>query len=90
MAKVVYILYWKREVEKGEENRAIACSNKRVLAERGPLKYDNIVRIFTRQRKFFWEDLEHVIIKIYEKDIIRGNQKLSKRGMGIRFKNGNY
>jgi hypothetical protein len=86
MAKVVYIFYWKGTGKDGKVNKPIACTNKRLLSERSPLGYDNLVRIFTRQRRCYWEDSEHIIIKIYENDIIRGRQKISVRGRGgIRF-----
>ena len=91
MAKVIYIFYWKEKVKGDNTSKPIACTNKRVLASRSGMGYDNLVRIFTRQRKVYWEDSEHIIIKIYENDIIRGKQKISNRGRGgIRFNGSGY
>ena len=82
MAKVVYIFYWKGDREDADKRKPISCSNKRILSERTGMGYDNLVRIFTRLKRVYWEDSEHFIIKIFEGDIIRGNQKLSRRGNG--------
>jgi hypothetical protein len=85
MAKVIYIFHWKGEGNKRAMDKPISCSNKRILSERTGMGYDNLVRIFTRQRRNYWEDGEHFIIKIYENDIIRGKQKLSVMGRGNNF-----
>ena len=91
MAKVIYIFYWKQGGVNSKENKPIACTNKRVLAERSPLGYENLVRIFTRQRRVYWEDSEHIILKIFEDDIIRGKQKISKKGRGgVQFNGSGY
>jgi hypothetical protein len=87
MARVIYIFHWKGLGKDRIKERPISCSNKRLLAERTGLGYENLVRIFTRQGRSYWEDSEHFIVKIYESDIIRGKQNLSIRGRGgIRFR----
>jgi hypothetical protein len=79
MAKTIYIYYNKEtEKEKGK-GIVISCTNKKILSERTGLGYDNIVRVFTREKKIYWEGLEWVIIKIYVDEIIKGKQKFSKR-----------
>ncbi|MGD0340534.1 MAG: hypothetical protein ABSA76_02335 [Bacteroidales bacterium] len=80
MARTIYIFIWKENDGKAKETKPISCSNKRILANRTHLGYDNIMRIFTRQGKYFWEDSEHIIIKIYEGDILRGRQKIKVSG----------
>jgi len=78
MAKVIYIFFWKREGKDRFTEKPISCSNKRVLSERTGMGYENLVRIFTRERRYYWEDESHFIVKIRENDIIRGKQKISK------------
>ena len=78
MAKVVYVCYGKGV----DGSKPISCTNKRLLARYSGMGYENLVRIFTRQRRVYFEDSGHIIFKIYERDIIRGNQKVSRRGRG--------
>jgi len=85
MARVIYTCYLKVQ---GGNGRPVACSNKRILAERSSVRYDNLVRIFTRRKLFYWEDDRCIIMKVYEGDIVRGRQKLS-RPYGKRFGSSN-
>jgi hypothetical protein len=80
MARMIYVYLWKDLEGGGIKTHPIACSNKRVLAEQSHMGYDNIMRIFTRQGRRYYEDREHVIVKIYESDILRGRQKIKVRG----------
>ena len=87
MAKVIYIFYWKGVDGERVKDRPFACSNKRILAEKvkgtSGLSYENLVRIFTKQRRFYWEDNEHFIVKIYASEIKRGKQKVLGRGRDV-------
>lgn len=84
MAKTIFILYWKGMNGERVKDKPISCSNKRILAEKvggiPGMGYDNLVRLFTRERRTFWEDenKEYLILKIYESDIERGRQKVKK------------
>lgn len=79
MAKVVYVYYDKRTGGETGKGNVISCTNKKVLSERTGLGYENIVRVFTRERRVYWEGMGWVIIKIYTDEIVKGRQKFSKR-----------
>jgi hypothetical protein len=78
MAKVVYVCYRKD----GVNSVPVGCTNKRLLSRFSGMGYENLVRIFTRGRRFYYEDGERIIMKVYEGSIIRGAQKISRRGRG--------
>lgn len=95
MAKVIFIFHWKGKEGERIKSKPVSCSNKRILAEKTKgipgMGYDNLVRLFTRERRVFWEDSEYIIIKINENDIERGKQKVSNRGRGGKmFNQNNY
>jgi len=80
MAKVIYVYFWKGGGESGTNRKPLACTNKRVLASKTGMGYENLVRIFTRKGRSYWEDSEHFILKIFVSDIIKGKQRIISRG----------
>jgi hypothetical protein len=60
----------------------IACTNKVVLAQRSGINYDNLVRIFTREKRHYYETEGVVIIRVYVRNIYKGGQSMKRRGRG--------
>jgi hypothetical protein len=58
------------------------CSNKRILSERTGVGYDNLVRIFTREKRVFFDNGEVIILRLSTGNIKKGNQSLSLKGKG--------
>ncbi len=59
------------------------CSNKRVLSERTGVGYDNLVRVFTRSRRVYYEGVGGVLIlKLEVGSIVKGSQSIRLRGKG--------
>ena len=58
------------------------CTNKRILAEKSGIGYNNLVRIFTRNRVNYYEDDTVVIIRLYVRSIVKGSQSMARRGKG--------
>ena len=85
MARVIFVYHWLGKDGNGRDSHPIGCSNMRILSERSGVGYENLVRVFTRERRRYWSDGASYIVKIYESDILRGKQKLSKVGIGRRF-----
>jgi len=84
MIKVLYVFHWRGE---GEGNGiSFGCTNMKVLSERTGIGYSNLVRVFTRLKRDYWEDRKqgYFIIRIMGKDIYKGRQKISRRGF-VRF-----
>ncbi|MGD0341293.1 MAG: hypothetical protein ABSA76_06270 [Bacteroidales bacterium] len=81
--KDLYIFLWKGSGEKGDKGMVIICTNKKVLSERSSIGYENLVRVFTRQKRIYYEDSEgHLVMHLKVKDIIKGRQGLSRKGKG--------
>ena len=64
--------------------RPFACSNRRVLSQRTGMGYSNVVRVFTRERRYYYETEEYVVLRFFEGDIVRGKQKLSIQGRSVK------
>jgi hypothetical protein len=69
----------------GRDNRKVigrGCTNKRVLAKNTSIGYDNLVRIFTREGRGFYENDDYIIVKIYPSEIDKGSQSFIRKGKG--------
>ena len=80
MAKEVFVYYAKNTGEKDCDIRPFGCSNRRILSQKTGKGYSNVVRIFTRERRYYYETGEFVILRLFESDISRGKQRI-RRGM---------
>ncbi len=80
MARMVYIYCRKDSEGRRLESEPISCSNRRILSEKSGLGYENLVTVFTRKGRHYYETNECVVIRIYEKFILRGRQKIQVPG----------
>ena len=91
MARKLFTVQVLGDEEFIKEHPPRGCSNLRLLEKRSGIKYDNLVRIFTRKGSFFYISDRVVIMKIYEGDIERGGQRVSRRGRGgVKFNGSGY
>ena len=76
--KELFVYYHKGmgEIEAG------GCTNKRILSEKSGIGYDNLVRVFTRDRVNYYEDDTVVIIRLFVSNIVKGRQSMVRRGRG--------
>ena len=81
--KELYIVYPKLGVE-GGNFKVEAYTNKKQIDGRFNLRYDNLVRVFTRNRKTYHEFEEAIVLKLYIGDIKKGGQSFEKKGRGGR------
>jgi len=58
------------------------CTNKVILAKKSGVRYDNLVRVFTRERKHYYENDDIVIMRLYVGGIEKGRQSMVRRGRG--------
>ncbi len=77
----LYIFYHK-EMGNNKQVEVMGCTNKVVLARRSGVNYDNLVRVFTREKRHFYENGDVIIMRLYVRNIIKGSQSLSRRGKG--------
>lgn len=82
-------LFWQSEIfiameiftlffgDKGTgEGFSLSCTNKRVLADRTGIGYDKLVKIFTREKRFYYEDPEQGFLIIHSTLLHRGGQRI--------------
>ena len=79
--KEMYVFYPKG-MGNGMDVEAICCTNKTILSKRSGVGYDNLVRVFTRERKSYYENEEVIIIRVYIRNVVKGRQSISRRGKG--------
>ena len=81
--KELYIVYPKLGIE-GGNFKVEGYTNKRQVSGRFNLKYDNLVRVFTRNRRTYYEFEEAIVMKLYLSDITKGGQSFARKGRGGR------
>ena len=87
--KELFVFYHK-EVGLDRELEVIGCTNKKVLAKMSGLSYDNLVRVFTRERRHYYDNGDVVVMRLYTKNIHKGEQSIARRGKGGMEKFANY
>ena len=82
--KELYIVYPKIGITEGNF-RVDGYTNKRQLADGNHgLSYDNLVRIFTRNKKTYHEFEEVIVLRLVLSNVTKGEQSLAKKGRGGR------
>lgn len=64
---------------------SLSCTNKRVLADRTGIGYDKLVKIFTREKRFYYEDPENNFIIIHSTLLHRGGQRIKVNRIGATY-----
>ena len=75
----IFTLYF-GDTEEGK-GFSLSCTNKRVLADRTGIGYDKLVKIFTREKRFYYEDKENKFIIIHSKSLHKGDQRVKGNRM---------
>ena len=81
-SKELFIWYPKWIGRDDKKVTARGYTNKRVLSQRSGVNYDNLVRVFTREGKHYYENADGVIIRLYVSEITKGGQSVARKGKG--------
>ena len=76
-------IFYHRGIGIGDNNvKAGGCTNKRLLSKLTDIDYNTLMRVFTRQRRCYYETDTTIILKVFTNDIKKGNQSIGRRGRG--------
>lgn len=76
-SKEIFIFYFKNG-----EKKISGCTNKVTLSKKSGIGYENLVRVFTRERKDHYENDDVMILRLRVSDIEKGKQSFVRRGSG--------
>ena len=79
--KELFVYYYKGMGE-GSNVQVGGCTNKRILSKKTGIEYNTLMWVFTRKGRCYYETSEVVIMKLFVRNIIKGNQSIVRRGRG--------
>jgi hypothetical protein len=76
-------IFYHRDIGIGDNSiKPGGCTNKRILSKQTGIDYNTLMRVFTRQRRCYYETDGMIILKVSTGDIKKGSQSLGRRGKG--------
>jgi hypothetical protein len=82
LSSELFIFYDKKLGIGNNSIHSIGCTNKTILNERTNLDYGFLMKVFTRENKFYYEDENMIVLRIFTDEILRGKQSVKRKGKG--------